>query len=251
MSDGVKILLLDIETQPAIAYIWSLFDTFVPTDRIVEPGRTLCWAAKWLDKDKVTFRSVHHHGREKMIEDMYNLLEEADVVIHYNGKRFDMPTLNREFLLEGYTPPTTYKEVDLLQVVRKKFRFPSNKLDYVSQELGIGAKVVHKGMDLWKGCMAGVAKDWKVMKKYNIQDVSLLELLYRRLLPWIDNHPNRALWMKDVDKPTCRNCGGTHVQKRGMEVTKVLKYQRYKCVDCGANMRGRVRLEKPADGVLS
>ncbi len=35
---------------------------------------------------------------------------------------------------------------------------------------------------------------WKVMEKYNKQDVLLLEKVYDRLLPWIKSHPNHHLF---------------------------------------------------------
>ena len=70
-----------------------------------------------------------------MLEGIHKLLDEADAVIHYNGKRFDIPSLNKEFLLNGMFPPAPFKEIDLLTVARGRFRFVSNKLDYVAQQL--------------------------------------------------------------------------------------------------------------------
>ena len=44
----MKTLLIDIETKPHKAYCWGLFDQRIGLNQIVEPGGTLCWAAKWL-----------------------------------------------------------------------------------------------------------------------------------------------------------------------------------------------------------
>jgi len=246
----MKILFLDIETSPNIVYVWGLFNQNIALNQIVAPGETICWAARWGHERKIQFRSVHHHSASEMVQKIWELLDEADVVVHFNGTRFDIPTLNKEFILRGMQPPTTYKEIDLYRVVRSRFRFASNKLDFVAQELGLGAKTQHKGMDLWKGCMEGVEADWVVMKRYNIQDVRLLPKLYQHLLGWIKGHPNMALYIEDDSKPVCRNCGSEHITKRGVERTTVQIYQRYKCVDCGWNGRGRYRLHKPGDGVL-
>ena len=71
-----------------------------------------------------------------------------------------------------------------MSITKANFLFPSNKLDYVAQKLGVGAKVKHSGFKLWIKCMAGDKKAWAEMKKYQIQDVNLLVDLYYELLPW-------------------------------------------------------------------
>lgn len=231
----MKILHLDIETAPNKVYSWGLFNQNIGINQIVEPGYTLCFAAKWHGGNKVMF-----HAGDDMVDAAWNLLDEADVVVHYNGIKFDIPTLNREFVLAGYTPPSPYHQIDLLRTVRRAFRFTSNKLDYVAQQLGLGSKTQHKGMELWHKCMEGDAQAWKVMEKYNKQDVKLTEKLYGKLLPWIENHPNHALYVDNgVDRPTCPNCGGHHLQSRGTYTTKTQRYQRFCCSDCGTWTRGR------------
>jgi DNA polymerase elongation subunit (family B)/predicted RNA-binding Zn-ribbon protein involved in translation (DUF1610 family) len=247
---GMKVLELDIETAPHIVYVWGLFNQNVAINQIVKPGRTICWAAKWQHQKGIKFRSIWTHGHDKMVEDVYALLEEADVVVHYNGKKFDIPTLQREFVLMGKTPPDDYHQIDLYHTVRRQFKFASNKLDFVSQQLGLGNKTQHKGMDLWTGVMDGNKDDQKTMKAYNIQDVNLLEKLYYKLQPWITNHPNRALWMEDSDEPTCPTCGSHKLENRGIRRTNTQKYRRYKCNNCGANPRERLRLEPAKRGVL-
>mgnify|MGYP001613856804 FL=1 len=197
----MKVLEIDIETAPNIAYVWSLFDTHVPIDRVVAPGYTLCFAARWQGEREIIFRSVWDHGMKRMIDNAWTLLNNADMLVHYNGKKFDVPTLNREFVLQGLTPPSNYHEVDLYHVVKRRFKFASNKLDYVCEQLGLGTKVRHRGMPLWRDVMAGVKALQKIMKTYNIQDISLLSGLYTKLQPWIPNHPNRGMWIEDPTSP--------------------------------------------------
>lgn len=225
-------MLLDIETSPNRAYVWGLFNVNIAINQIEESGETLCWAAKWLGEKEVMFSSIMD-GKKKMLRQIYKLLEEADVVIHYNGSRFDIPTLAKEFVLMGWAPPAPFQQVDLLSVVRKRFKFPSNKLNYVSQALGLGEKVAHRGLDLWKECMAKEKEAWKEMETYNIQDVNLLEKLYEKLKAWITGHPNYALF-SDGEKPVCPNCGSEHLQRRGFHRTKTMTYQRFQCQDCHA-----------------
>jgi len=236
----VRILHLDIETAPNKVYSWGLFNQNISINQIVEAGYTMCWAAKWHGEKQVMFGSIHQDP-VKMVEDIFELINQADAIVHYNGEKFDMPTLNKEFLLHGLGVPDPYHHIDLLKVVRKRFKFPSNKLDYVAQALGLGAKTQHKGMDLWRECMDGDDKAWKIMERYNKQDVRLTEKLYNELLPWIQNHPNHALY-KETTRPVCPNCGSEHVNKQGVETTLTMKYQRYKCMDCGTPIRGRTNI---------
>ena len=75
----------------------------------MESSYVMCWAAKWLGKKEVFFSSIMENTHKQMIKKIYKLLEEADAVIHYNGTKFDIPTLNKEFLLLGLTPPSPYR----------------------------------------------------------------------------------------------------------------------------------------------
>ena len=243
----VKILTLDIETSPSLAYVWKLWKENIPLARLIDTGEVLCVAAKWHHEDTVMFYSVHHDGKQEMVNAIYNLLSEADVVVHYNGKKFDMPHLNREFILNGMTPPAPYQQVDLYWTIRKQFNFTSNKLDHVAQELGLGAKFAHAGFDLWIKCMNGDDEAWEEMKTYNVQDVLLTEKLYDRLLPWIAPHPTASLFSdpeaRAAGVPQCPNCAGTNLKPRGRAYTSVSIFQRYRCDDCGKWSRSGSRLE--------
>lgn len=253
MSDyvGMKVLHLDIETCPSLAYVWNLFKENITIDRLVVPGYTLCFAAKWEHEDEVMFHGLFSQSMEGMLASLWELLDEADVVVHYNGKKFDMPTINREFLKYGMGPPSPYQQIDLYQVVRSTFKFASNKLDFVSRELGIGAKVQHKGMQLWTDCMKALEyswdeevplhlwEAWEEMEEYNRQDVKLLPELYRKLQPWIRNHPNWALWLEPGDSPVCPNCGSTDLRFKSYKRTTTMKYKQYHCQECGAYPRER------------
>lgn len=250
-KNPIKILYLDIETAPANVFTWSLFPNRINISDIINPGYILCWAAMWEGERSVKFSSIYKDGHDKMISDIHSLLDEADAVVHYNGTKFDIPTLNREFVKLGLTPPSFYSQIDLIKTVRKQFRFTSNKLDWVCQELGLGTKVHHKGMSLWHGCMNGDDKDWKIMEKYNKQDVKLLQKLYKRLLPWIPSHPNLGLWITDPTTPVCPTCGSSNLIEKGTQHnTKTASYKRYKCNSCGTPCRSRLQEKRTSPNVL-
>jgi len=240
----LKTLLLDIETAPNLAHVWGLWQQNVGINQIIDAGYTLCWAAKWLGDRKVMFSGLNEDTAEDMIQKIYDLVDEADAVVHYNGTKFDMPTLNKEFLLNQHTPPSPYKQIDLLRTARGQFRFPSNKLDYIAQALDLGSKTKHVGHQLWIDCMQGDKKAWKTMKEYNIQDVNLLEKVYNKLLPWIVSHPHHALYNTDTEKNVCHNCGSEDMRRQGYAYTPLGKFQQFQCKSCGKWMRAKKSLAK-------
>jgi hypothetical protein len=227
----LRILLVDIETAPNISYVWGLWDQNISHEQLVESSYILCWSAKWLGEKKVYFESAEKQTRLGVLTPIHALLGDADVVIHFNGTKFDIPILNREFVKQGLPPPAPYKQIDLLRVVKRAFRFESNKLAYITQALGLQGKVKHEGFQLWVGCMNGEKASWRTMEKYNRNDVAILEPLYTRLLPWIGNHPLRNQGL------ACTRCGSTKTQRRGVQVAKTQVYVRLQCQECGGWFR--------------
>ena len=238
----MKILTLDIETSPVLAHVWGLWQQNVGLNQIMEATEVLCWAAKWYGEDDIMFASTFWDDKEEMLHRIWELLDEADVVVHYNGRRFDVPHLNREFLENDFLPPSPYKQIDLLQTSKSQFKFPSNKLDYVAQTLGIGAKIKHAGHQLWVDCMLGNKEAWAKMEEYNKEDVVLTEKLFEKYKPWIKGMPNAALYQEETGELTCPLCGGTDVHKRGFAYTALSMFQRYRCNDCGKWFRGNKNL---------
>ena len=236
----MKILTIDIETRPNLAYIWDLFgkNQSVSNDKLVETSQMICFAAKWLDSSEVLFFSDFHDDHPSMLNAAWGLLNDADAVVTYNGDNFDEPRINRELISWGFWPPSPYKSVDLYKTVRKRFAFPSGKLDFVCQELGLGAKVQHEGFELWKACMANDSQAWDKMREYNIHDVVLTEALFKVLLPWIPGLPSYGAY-QGLD--VCPGCGSSALRKEGHAYTRTGKYQRYVCRDCGVWSRATRR----------
>lgn len=235
----MKILSLDLETSPNLAHVWQLFNQNVGLSQLRETTEVICFAAKWVGRPTIMFWSTHHHGKDVMLAKAHELLSEADVVMTWNGKRFDTPHLMREFLEAGMDPPAPFEQIDLCNVVRKRFRFASNKLQHVSEQLGLAGKVQHEGHMLWVKCLAGDDKAWAAMRRYNKQDVALLEQLYEKLQPWIPGHPNAGLRVDGERR--CPACGGESLEKRGWAFTRQGRYQRFQCKGCAKWLRGTRR----------
>lgn len=236
----MKTLTLDIETSPNLAHVWGLWQQNVGLPQLLESGEVLCVGAKWADEKRPRF-----WRGETMLADVHAALDEADVVVHFNGTQFDIPWLQSEFVRASMLPPSPFTQIDLCRVVKGKFRFPSNKLAYVAAELVGDYKASPGGHQTWIKCMAGDEKAWALMRKYCLQDVLLTERLFERLKPWI-NLPNPALYgdaMPGEDK-TCPGCGSDNISRRGLAHTKLSSYQRYVCNDCGRWGRGKNRIHR-------
>lgn len=232
-----KVLMLDIETAPHLVTSWGLFKQNIAINQIIKPGYTMCWAAKWHGKPEVMFDSILNDPK-RMVRGIHALMDEADVIVHYNGNSFDVPTLHKEFLLQDMPPPAPSRHVDLLNTARKKFRLASNKLDFISQELGIGAKSEHKGHKLWLECMEHKKAAWKTMEQYNKNDVLLLEKLYDSLLPWISDNLNLSAFGNTF---CCPRCGSwDYAQRKTVTLTTGI-YRRYECNSCSGWFRINMR----------
>lgn len=235
-----KVLIFDIETSPNIAYVWGAWKQNISSKQFLEKSYIMSFAAKWLGGEEVFYVENRHNNDKELVTSLYKLLDEAEVVVAHNGKKFDLPKVLGRGLVHGLKPPSPYHTVDTLLVARKRFGFVSNRLADLCHELGLTEKDEHKnfaGFDLWLQCLKQNDAAWAEMKHYNIQDVYALEDLYKRMLPYIDNHPNMG-----VGICSCGNCGSTNMQKRGTYKTKAgLTYQRYVCSSCGSWSRDKTK----------
>lgn len=254
---GPKILVYDIETAPILGYVWQLWDQNVGLNQIETDWYILSWGAKWLNSpaDEIMYMDQRDLSRSskasvngiendrKILEGIWKLLDEADIVITQNGKKFDQKKLNARFILNGMQPPSSYKHIDTLQIAKRHFGFTSNKLEYMADKINKKyKKLKHEtfsGFELWRQCLSGNIKAWKEMERYNKHDVLSLEELYTRLIPW-DNTIDFNLYHSDTGT-TCK-CGSQEFVKNGYFYTAVAKYQRFKCIKCGSETRDRKNL---------
>lgn len=224
-----KILVLDVETKPALAWVWGLFDQNISLNQLVQSSSIICFAAKFVGEKKMHFSADWTDGHEEMLKKIHALLSEADAVVGYNSDGFDLKKLNGEFISAKMLPPPPPTSIDLLKTVRK-LGLQSGKLAYVAPFLGVGSKIKHEGFELWLKVMAGDPKAQKNMERYNVQDVAVTEKLYLRILPYIRNHPHLGA----TSGKACGACGSTHLQSRGFRRTKSFKIQRLHCQGCGS-----------------
>lgn len=232
-----NILILDIETRPALAYVWKMFDENVGLDQLVEPSQILSVGWKWKGKGKFEYADVwpvrSKVKRRRMLTRIHAAMSRADAVVTFNGARFDLPKLTGEFLVAGFKPLAQVTSIDVCRTT-KKMGFTSGKLAHVLPLLGLPGKLDTGGFKLWREYMDGNKMARASMQKYNEGDVRGLERLYDRVLPYITDHPYLGEFAGN-----CPNCGSTYVQHRGFRRTRAFKIERIQCNDCGTWSSGK------------
>jgi hypothetical protein len=239
-----KVLILDIETSPILSYVWGLWNNNVGLNQIHTDWHVLSWAAKWLGapESEVMYEDQRNakniEDDSQILKKMWKLLDEAEVVITQNGVKFDIKKLNSRFIMNGFQPPSSFKNIDTLRLAKRHFGFTSNKLEYLTDKLCTKYKksghAKFSGFSLWRECLAGNKEAWNEMKEYNILDILSLEELYYKMIPW-DSSVNFNLY-HDEDIHVCK-CGSLEFVKSGFYYTSVGKYQKHKCKKCGAEVR--------------
>ena len=245
INTSAKVLILDIETAPIRAYVWGIWQQNVGLSQIQSDWFCLTWAAKWLFEDKVYSgklkpKEVLEQNDKRIIEGIWKLINEADIVIAHNGEKFDIPKLNTRFILNGLQPPLPYQQIDTLKHIRRQFGFTSNKLDYVNKLLNLERKK-DTNFELWENCMKGNANALSEMEEYNVQDVRILEETYLQIRAWIKPHPNMGLFILDEKEHRCPNCGSSELTEQGKNYnTTANVYTLMRCDNCGAASRKRL-----------
>lgn len=246
-----KVLTIDIETAPHLCYSFNLWNTNIAPIQIVEPSRMISFAAKWEDSKRVIFESEFDFtldptaygpeelkmirelerpdDRRRMVQRAFDLLDEADVVVTYNGDKFDLRRLGQEFRLAGLGQPSPFASVDLYKVIKAEEEWASHKLAYITERYHLTGKLPNDGFQLWLDCLAGDPRAWRQMRRYNKRDVVTTEELKQACHDLKLNMPAAVLFSDEpILEGSCPICG-EQAQRRGYAYTKTRRYPRFYC----------------------
>lgn len=239
----VEIWTVDIETRPNEVYTWSLHgEQHIGLNQIIRPGGLLMFAAQRHGSKSVESYADWEPGYEEMVKQAHRIYDSADYICTFNGVRFDNKHLRAAWAELGLPPPSPWRDIDLYRTVGK-FNFPSRKLAYVCQALGVDCKTDSGGMETWDDILRGEDKDrlaaQRKMTRYCKNDVRITTQLFERLRPWIDGM-NLPLYVDDdYGNPRCTRCGSDQVQSRGWAYSTTMRYRRFACMSCGGWMRDK------------
>jgi len=225
----VRRLFFDIETSPNIGLFWECgYKLRIPHDNIVKERAIICIGYKWAGEKQVHALTWDEAQEDQaMLSRFIPMLESADELVTQNGDRFDIPWIRTRALHHGIPMSPHHVSVDTYKAAKYKFRFNSNRLDYLGQFMGQGKKI-KTDFDLWKDILLN--NDRKALAKmvtYCKQDVRLLEQVWDKMNPYVPakSHVGRGL---------CPECGSVNVtvnkrRKTAAGYTKIC----FQCQDCG------------------
>ncbi len=234
-----KIIVWDIETSHIEVRNWSLWDKYTSIDSITKDWYMICAAYKELGKKRVSAVSVlDDPGRFDtnprddyyVVEHMHEVLSGADAIIHHYGDAFDIKKFNARAIFHGLEPLPNIVQIDTVKMAKSKFKFTSNKLDYLGEYFGLGRKI-ETNNQLWVECEKGNKKAVKEMVKYNKQDVLLLEDVYNVLAPYCISKLNRNHFTEDR---VCPSCGDNRLTRHKRRLTRAGAMVQMQCQACGA-----------------
>jgi len=228
-------LYFDIEVSANVGLFWqSGYKLQIGTENIIKERAVICICYKWEDDNDVYYLQWDKNQCDKkLLHEFINVANEADELVGHNGDKFDLAWIRTRCLLHKIDMFPTYNTIDTLKIARSKFRFNSNRLDYIGKFLGLGQKN-HTNFDLWKDIMLkNCTKSMNIMIDYCIQDVVLLEKVHKAL----NNHiPAKTHYgvIFGGDRGSCPECGSDEVIKNNRRVmaSGLVKIQ-MKCKNCG------------------
>jgi RNase P subunit RPR2 len=238
-----KVLLLDTETAPLIVASWGIRKQHLNIEQIVSDSHLICWAGKWLFDpdvfgDCLTSEEAIAKNDKRICQSLWDVMDEADIIIAHNGRSFDIPVINGRFFVNKFKSlPSPYEVIDTLDSSKKSMRLSSHKLDFINRISGLTVKL-KTDFQLWLDCMKGIPEKLLEMYTYCKNDTSILEETYMEMRPWIKAHPNMAFYVES-DSLICPTCGCTEVEERGTYRTGVNEYIAFSCPKCGAQGRSR------------
>ena len=243
-----RVLTLDIERVAGRARIWDQKTRYVPISAWTELPRTICVGYHWYGERYPRLIAEWDESRDAFVNAAWALLDEADVVISFNGKRFDVPHLKGMFAEAGMPPPSPWRNVDLFTVARSAFAFESKSLDHLCQRLGVVGKRGRYDAATAEAAVSGDERAQATLTRYCKADVKATVAVYDALRAWIPNHPH--VGQSSAEALTCPNCGGTDLSPNGSYRAQVIEYSQYRCNLCKANVRaGHVRRVARTRGV--
>lgn len=210
----MKVLFFDTESS----------DLFAPW------GRILCASFAGLTENPVSLRGDKPARKSRVpslgkcmpgrdvIDDarlciaIRDLLEEADIIVSWNGKLHDIPLLNARLQFAGERPVAIKRwpagtHLDAMYYVRgSAMKIGGWKLDRAATFFGVAHQKTSIDGVTWQRAAAGYRKDMDLVVEHCEADVNVL----RDLLPYYAPHVNQlalpfSAWWKFADKVVLNN----------------------------------------------
>ena len=268
----LKYLYWDLETSYMQGYFFDIWNINIAMSQVTKQSHLL--SASWAMNDeepvgvRLTPEDVKTGNDLEVVVKLIEAINSCDVVVTFNGKKFDVKKLNTRALYWGLPPVVIPRHVDLMQDAKRLFKFPSNSMQNISQYLGEDGKIATGGSRLWQRCAEHENYDacdsaLQEMLNYNLQDIVATRDLHKRFMGWSKNTPNIATITKQVQERNlkedtellCVHCGSDDVSKIMVDgvakkgYTSVSSFDLYRCGE--SNCRGVSRVNASGKALVN
>jgi len=232
-QNKIKRLFFDIETSPNVVYSWRIgYNLNITPDNIIDERKIICISYKWENEDKIhTLTWDKNQCDKQMLIDFVKIANQSDEMIAHNGDRFDIKWIRTRCIFHRVPMFPNYRTLDTLKKAKSGFNFNSNKLDYIAQFLGVGAKVKHSGFDMWKKVMANDADAMAEMTNYCEGDIIVLEDVYQTMQNYIKQNVHVGVLNNNL-KFSCPSCGSEKTELLKNNVTALGTIKRLMQCEC-------------------
>lgn len=230
----IKRLFFDIETSPNIVYSWRIgYNLSITPDNIIDERKIICISYKWENDEKIhTLTWDKNQCDRQMLIDFVAIANQADELIAHNADRFDIKWIRTRCIFHRVAIFPHYRTLDTLKKAKSGFNFNSNKLDYIAQFLGVGAKVKHSGFDMWVQVMKGSKEAMSEMVNYCEGDIIVLEDVFLTMQNYIKANTHVGV-INNGFKYSCPCCGAEEIELLKNNVTAMGTIKRLiGCLSC-------------------
>ena len=256
-----KILFWDLESSLMEGYFFGIWQQNIPLTRVKKQSHLL--TASWALNDgvvqgvRLTPEQVRVSDDLDVVVKIVQAINEADLIVTFNGKKFDVKLLNTRALFWGLPPIKPVKHIDLMEQSKRLFKFPSNSMQNISMYLGEDGKIATSGTRLWERCAEWenyqtCSNALEEMLTYNGQDIEVTRDLYYCFQGWMKNIPNLGTITNEVSgnhTVRCSHCGSDNVSHRNDKTyTAVSSFDLYRCGE--ENCRGVSRITKSGKNLV-
>lgn len=230
---GRKRLFFDIETSPNIGLFWQAgYKQKIDYDNIIKERAVICIAFKWEGEEVRALHWDKNQSDKRLLKEFIEVANTATELVAHNGDRFDLPWIRSRCIYHRLEMFPVYQTIDTLKIARQKFRFNSNRLDYLAKYLGVGGKM-DTNFGLWKKVLLDKCSDSLIkMVEYCKQDVVILEKVYDELSKHTYGKTHYGV-VYGQDRGSCPNCGSDELVRQKIKVlASGTRKVQYKCKTC-------------------
>jgi uncharacterized protein YprB with RNaseH-like and TPR domain len=139
-------------------------------------------------KDDKNRKSIDfwHRVDGELLKKLREIYEKYDIIIHFNGRNFDIKFLNTRMIKNNLQILPEMKQLDIYQIAKYRLRLRSKRLDALKEFLEIDEKEDGHHWEYWQMAGAGIKEGFDYVVEHCKKDVDRLAEVARRLKVYIN-----------------------------------------------------------------